>query len=369
MPAEYNLTERDYELLSAYIDGELPDSERLALERRLQEEDFLQRELTALQQSVILINHLPTLRAPRDFALDASMVEPRPRLVRKPPPKRRLLRIPSPAMTSAVAAVFVVVFAGVILLAMMGPAVGNIFSNVVSALNADGSSSASSAVAYASTPVTPTEDALAREGAQPPAMVYAQEPTVPSTATGYYDTADDEAAYDGAGVLETAVDFAVEDTDAPGTVGETTEMEYAPVPDTSTGTDESEEVMPQPAAPLDTFAAPSVDDAAPPEPVMPLAAAPTDSTAPTESPDLGGTVLAEETERPESSGDEQAVEVAMGNGRDRGEDNSVPQQGVAGEVHQQDKESYIAAVPTLIVGAAVVTVIVIAILVYRGRNV
>ncbi len=374
MPAEYNLTERDYELLSAYIDGELPDSERLALERRLQEEDFLQRELAALQQSVTLINHLPTLRAPRDFTLDASMVELRPRLVQKPPPKHRLLRIPSPSMMSAVAAVFVVVFAGIIVLSLMGPAVGNTFSNIVAALDTGGSGGPSSAqeVAYAATPVTATEEALAREGAQPPTMPDTQQSVDSPPATGY-NMADDEIVSDGSGgadAVEAAADFAAEDADALGTVGESTETETVSAPDASTDVDEPEEAILQPAEPLDTFAAPSAEDAAPPQPIAPLVVESTDSVAPTAPPGISGMVSDEATESPESYGErsDEQTEVAMGNGRGRDEDNIVPAPGAVEEVRQQDKGPYIAVVPTLVVGAAVFALAVVVVLVFRGRH-
>jgi anti-sigma factor RsiW len=43
MSAEPNLTDQDYELLSAYIDGMLTDGERIALESRLQHETTLRR--------------------------------------------------------------------------------------------------------------------------------------------------------------------------------------------------------------------------------------------------------------------------------------------------------------------------------------
>lgn len=68
------LTERDYELLSAYIDGALNESEHTALESRLQAEDDLRRELESLRATLALIQGLPTLKAPRNFTLDARQV-------------------------------------------------------------------------------------------------------------------------------------------------------------------------------------------------------------------------------------------------------------------------------------------------------
>ncbi len=65
------LTDLDYELLSAYIDGALTDSERAAFELRLQSEPELSRELDEIRATVTLINNLPVRKAPRDFTLDA----------------------------------------------------------------------------------------------------------------------------------------------------------------------------------------------------------------------------------------------------------------------------------------------------------
>src|SRR5947208_3466511 len=65
------LTDLDYELLSAYIDGALTESERAAFELRLQAEPEFSRELDELRATVTLLNNLPPRKAPRDFTLDA----------------------------------------------------------------------------------------------------------------------------------------------------------------------------------------------------------------------------------------------------------------------------------------------------------
>lgn len=111
MSAERRLTDREYELLSAYLDGQLSDSERSALEARLQHEPLLRRELEALRQTVMLVNQLPTLRAPRSFALDARIIRPAP---------SRVLIFPTTAAFSALsaaAAVLLLVLAGYLFLA------------------------------------------------------------------------------------------------------------------------------------------------------------------------------------------------------------------------------------------------------------
>ena len=111
MSTDPNLNDTDYELLSAYIDGVLSDSERSALEVRLRDDSLLRGELNALRQTVSLINQLPTLKAPRDFTLTPEMVGIR--LVEKP---RRSLVFPVLQFVSAVAAMVMIVFAVTLLM-------------------------------------------------------------------------------------------------------------------------------------------------------------------------------------------------------------------------------------------------------------
>jgi hypothetical protein len=73
-----DLTEQDYDQLSAYIDGMLSPSEQTALEARLEEDPDLREELDALRATVALIKGLPEMQAPRDFTLTAEMIAPRP---------------------------------------------------------------------------------------------------------------------------------------------------------------------------------------------------------------------------------------------------------------------------------------------------
>jgi hypothetical protein len=110
MSAEPKLTEQDYELLSAYLDGELTGVERSALESRLQTEDSLRQELEVLRQTVALVNQLPTLKAPRDFTLTPAMVR-QPQIV----PHRQPLYM-RPAVWSAAAAVVVLIFGALFVL-------------------------------------------------------------------------------------------------------------------------------------------------------------------------------------------------------------------------------------------------------------
>src|SRR5664279_2874735 len=71
------LNENDLELLSAYLDGALSESERAALEARLQTDAELRRELARLRATVDLIKTLPPLTTPRPLTLT-------PRMVRRP---------------------------------------------------------------------------------------------------------------------------------------------------------------------------------------------------------------------------------------------------------------------------------------------
>ncbi len=96
----------DYELLSAYIDEALSPAERAELESRLQAEPRLQQELNRLRQTVMLLRDLPTLKAPRDFTLSASLI-------------RRPLPFPLTAtfsVLSTAAAILLFMFGGYILL-------------------------------------------------------------------------------------------------------------------------------------------------------------------------------------------------------------------------------------------------------------
>lgn len=72
MTSHPNIPERDLELLSAYLDGELSDPDRRALEQRLAAESDLRRALDELRLTVRLVGSLPHLKAPRSFALDPA---------------------------------------------------------------------------------------------------------------------------------------------------------------------------------------------------------------------------------------------------------------------------------------------------------
>jgi hypothetical protein len=75
------ISTRDWEALSAYLDGQLPVRETGRLERRLAADPNLQEALEDLQNTRALVRNIPRLRAPRNFTLTPEMVgmrQPRP---------------------------------------------------------------------------------------------------------------------------------------------------------------------------------------------------------------------------------------------------------------------------------------------------
>ena len=66
------LRDRDLELLSAYLDNQLPAAARAQLERRLAAEPDLNEALAGLSATVRALRALPTQKIPRNFMLDAT---------------------------------------------------------------------------------------------------------------------------------------------------------------------------------------------------------------------------------------------------------------------------------------------------------
>jgi anti-sigma factor RsiW len=115
MSAERNLTDLDYELLSAYLDDALTAAERSALETRLQTEAALRTELDALRQTVTLVRGLPPLTAPRNFTLTPAMLRAN---------RPRWLVFPTTATfsaLSALAATLLFIVGGVLLFSQGSP--------------------------------------------------------------------------------------------------------------------------------------------------------------------------------------------------------------------------------------------------------
>ena len=76
------MNQRDLELLSAYLDGELSPSDSSRLESRFQSEPRLVSVLSDLRSTRSLIRKLPQRRAPRNFTLTRKMVGQNPPLPR-----------------------------------------------------------------------------------------------------------------------------------------------------------------------------------------------------------------------------------------------------------------------------------------------
>ncbi len=80
--------------LSAYIDGQLPEARRLALEQALQHDAALRLRLAQLQQTVALVRSAPLAEPPRNFLLTPAQVtvheRPRQQLARRWYPITRL---------------------------------------------------------------------------------------------------------------------------------------------------------------------------------------------------------------------------------------------------------------------------------------
>jgi anti-sigma factor RsiW len=68
------LTDTDYELISAYLDDMLTSPERSQFEARLKQDAALRQELHAIRQTVALVERLPVVKAPRDFTLTPAQV-------------------------------------------------------------------------------------------------------------------------------------------------------------------------------------------------------------------------------------------------------------------------------------------------------
>ena len=67
------ITPRDWEAVSAYLDHQLSEKEQAQIEARLSNEPELREALESLRRSRLVLRSAPRLRAPRNFTLTASM--------------------------------------------------------------------------------------------------------------------------------------------------------------------------------------------------------------------------------------------------------------------------------------------------------
>ena len=68
------ISPRDQEMLSAYLDGQLSSKDIAGLQKRLQDDQQMQIALDELRLTRIALRSLPMLRAPRNFTLTPQMV-------------------------------------------------------------------------------------------------------------------------------------------------------------------------------------------------------------------------------------------------------------------------------------------------------
>lgn len=74
------MTARDYELISAYLDNQLNDKDRALFETRLTTDPELRNELHEISKTRMLVHSLPKLRAPRNYYISATAVQKQPNL-------------------------------------------------------------------------------------------------------------------------------------------------------------------------------------------------------------------------------------------------------------------------------------------------
>jgi anti-sigma factor RsiW len=79
------MNQRDLELLSSYLDGQLSPSDSTRLEARLKTDPELASVLTDLRAARTLLRKLPARKAPRNFTLTRKMVGQNPPLPRAYP--------------------------------------------------------------------------------------------------------------------------------------------------------------------------------------------------------------------------------------------------------------------------------------------
>jgi hypothetical protein len=80
-----NISMREWEALSAYLDGQLPVKERTRLESRLNQTPELRSALEDLRRTRSVLRSQPKVRAPRNFTLTPEMVGLRARPARRAP--------------------------------------------------------------------------------------------------------------------------------------------------------------------------------------------------------------------------------------------------------------------------------------------
>ena len=98
---------RFLEMLSDYLDGELPEAERIALEAHLQGCDSCTEEMESLRTTVQMLRRMPEVEAPRSFRIaPAAVAAP------TPPPERPVFLWAMRVSTALAVVAFTVMVAG-----------------------------------------------------------------------------------------------------------------------------------------------------------------------------------------------------------------------------------------------------------------
>ena len=80
-----NISMREWEALSAYLDGQLPAKERTRLETQMNQAPELRSALEELRRTRSVLRSQPKVRAPRNFTLTPDMVGLKARPTRRAP--------------------------------------------------------------------------------------------------------------------------------------------------------------------------------------------------------------------------------------------------------------------------------------------
>src|SRR5690349_24679739 len=102
------MNQRDLELLSSYLDGQLKPSDSARLESRLSRDSDLRAVLDDLRAARGLLRQLPMRKAPRNFTLTPKMVGKNPPLPRSYPAFRFVMALASLMLFFALGVNFVV---------------------------------------------------------------------------------------------------------------------------------------------------------------------------------------------------------------------------------------------------------------------
>lgn len=109
MRQQQQLSQQDWQLLSAYLDGQLSANDQAKLEKRLREQAGLRGALEELKTTRAMLRGAGKQRVPRNFTLTAAMVEKA-----RPHPLLRLVPVLNFASAAAALAVVILLVVGLL---------------------------------------------------------------------------------------------------------------------------------------------------------------------------------------------------------------------------------------------------------------